>query len=164
MGKPIVKKEKDYHREAFELYYLMGQEERSLTKLAKRLNRPKSTIQSWSESFDWKERVEIRDAEIQRQFEDRQKQNNDTIVDMKAHFHKFLKFLIAQALKDANAGNLRITKIKELVAVMELDLVLLGEDERKNKGQIDALNQAIQASMQMANLTDGDDDDEDEED
>lgn len=153
MAQQTIKVEKQQHREAFEVYYLLGEGKRSIRKVAKQLGRPPSTIQIWAQSFNWQERAEIRDAEVQRQFGELQKKTNDTLVDMKATYHKFLKALIAEALADMKAKKLKIESIGELIKVMELDLSLLGEEDRRAQGQMEQLNQAIQASLTMFGYT-----------
>jgi transposase len=142
MSNQKVQNEKQIHKEAFEAYYLMG-DERSIRKVAKQLGRSHSTVQVWAKSFNWEERVEVRDALIQQQFDERVKKTNDSLVDMKANFHKFLKYLIAEALQDAQQKKLKIGSVSELIRVIELDLSLLGEDDRKARSQLDALSQAI---------------------
>lgn len=152
MSNKKLQNEKMVHKEAFEAFYLMG-DERSIRKVAKQLGRSHSTVQMWAKSFNWLERVEVRDALIQQQFDDKVKKNNDSIVDMKANFHKFLKYLIAEALVDAQSKKLKISSVSELIKVIELDLSLLGEDDRKAKSQLDALSQAITGMGQGQQFT-----------
>lgn len=135
-------------REAFEVYYMMG-DERSVRKVAKQVNKSATTIQNWATMFNWRERVEIRDTQVKRQFDSQMEKSNDTIVNIKAQYHKLLKFTIGEALKDIQDGKLRITSIRDLLGVIELDLSLLGEEDRRSKGQMEDLNRAIQSSLAM---------------
>ena len=50
------------HKEAFEAYYLMG-EDRTLERLAGDLNLHPSTAKRWSTEFHWQERITQRDME-----------------------------------------------------------------------------------------------------
>jgi hypothetical protein len=145
MAKEIVKEEKPIHKKAFEVYYQLG-EERSIRKVAAKMNKSPATIQNWSGSFNWKERVEIRDATVQETLE---KKVIDTVVSLKADYHKILKATILGAVQDIKDGKLKVESISDLRTVMEMDLKLMGEEDRRNKGQMDALNDAIAASMQM---------------
>lgn len=51
------------HRQAFELYYAMG-EDRTLKRVSAELNRGINTIQNWSSLFNWSDRIIARDNEI----------------------------------------------------------------------------------------------------
>jgi len=53
---PAYKEEKDIHRHALEYYYLLGKE-RTLEKVAEKYGAGLDTVQKWSSSFGWKERV-----------------------------------------------------------------------------------------------------------
>lgn len=138
--------EKPYMKEAFEMYYLMG-ESRSLRQLAKKLGKSVSTISVWNSSFNWQERIEIRDTKVAKEFNKKMAETNDTVVNMKANFHKMLKVSIANAVDDIRRGNIKITNIRELLEVMRFDLELLGEEDRRAQSQMDALTGAIQQSM-----------------
>jgi hypothetical protein len=142
------KTEKPQQREAFEVYYLMG-DVRSVRKVAKEVGKSSTTIQNWSNQFNWQERVEIRDTTVKKAFEKQVEKVDDTIVNIKAQYHKVLKFVIAEALKDIQSGKLKITSVRDLIGVIELDLTLLGEEDRRTQGQMDDLNKAITSSLQM---------------
>ena len=141
-----IKEEKIHHKEAFEIFFLLPPEKRSIREVARQLKKSASTVQSWAESFNWKERVEIRENQINQQFQEIQKQNNDSLLDMKATFHKMIKGLLANAVKDIKSGDLKVTNINELVKLMEIDLNLLGEVDRVNVNKMDALTEAIKQS------------------
>lgn len=141
----LIKEEKPLHRKGFEVYYSLG-EERSIRKVAAKLKKSPATIQNWSNSFNWKERVEIRDTTVAETLE---KKVIDTVVSLKADYHKILKATIFGAVEDIKSGKLKIETISDLRTVMEMDLKLMGEEDRRNKGQMDALNDAIAASLQM---------------
>lgn len=144
-----VQEEKQHHREAFELYLMLSPDKRSIREVARQLKKAPSTVQSWSESFDWKERVEIREAQVKKQFQDLQQKNNDTLVDMKATFHKILKSLIADAIEQMKKKHLSIDDVGDLIKVMKLDLELLGEEDRKAQAQLNDLTEALKASVGM---------------
>lgn len=149
MAQKKVQNEQQHHREAFEMYYVMPQEKRSVRAVARELGRAPSTIQSWSESFNWKERCEIRDSQVKRQFRELQAQNDDTLVNIKASFHKLLKALIAEAIQGIKNKKLKIDNVNELLRVMQLDLELLGEEDRKAHNQLNDLTEALKASAQL---------------
>jgi hypothetical protein len=154
MAKTKVQEEKQHHKEAYEIYFMMPSETRSIRAVARQLNKAPSTIQSWAESFNWKERVEIREAEISARFKEVQAKNDDTLVNMKASFHKILKALVADAIDRIKKQKLTIDSVPELIKVMELDMKLLGEDDRQQQNQLNEMTQALQASMQMFGMSD----------
>ncbi|AKQ08567.1 putative terminase small subunit [Bacillus phage vB_BceS-M2] len=140
--------EKPYMKDAFELYYAMG-ESRSLRQLAKQLKKSVSTISVWNSSFNWQERIEIRDTEVAKAFTKKAAETNDTVVNMKANFHKMLKVLIAQSIEEIKLGKIKVTSARELIEVMRFDLELLGEEDRRAQSQMDALTGAINQSIEQ---------------
>lgn len=144
-----VREEKQHHKEAFELFYALPIDKRSIREVARQLKKAPSTVQTWAESFNWKERVEVRDGQVQKQFKELQQRNNDTLVEIKASFHKILKALIAEAIPRITAKSFRIEDINELIKVMKLDLELLGEEDRKQQNQLNDLTEALKASVNM---------------
>ena len=55
-SKAKYKTEKDLHRHALEFYYLLGKD-RHLEKVAEKYGVSLDTVQKWSASFRWKERI-----------------------------------------------------------------------------------------------------------
>jgi transposase len=151
MAQKRLQEEKQHHREAFELYYIMPKDKRSVREVARQLNRAPSTIQTWAQSFNWQERAEIRDSQVQQRFKEVQAANDDTLVNIKASFHKILKALIAEAISDVKLKKLKIDNVNELLRVMEMDMNLLGEEDRRAHNQLNDLTEAIKASVQMFN-------------
>lgn len=143
MANELVQEEKPIHRKAFEIYYALG-EDRSIRNVAKEMNKSSTTIHNWSKSFNWRERVEIRDTTVHKQLE---KKTLDTIVDLKAQYHKIIKATIFQAVEDIKNGTLKIESMSDLQKMVQLDLELLGEEDRRSKGMMEELNSAITQSM-----------------
>lgn len=144
-----IQEEKQHHKEAFEVYLMLPPEQRAIREVARRLKKAPSTVQSWAESFNWKERVEVREAQVQQQFQEIQAKNNETLVDMKANFHKILKALIAEGIQNITKKRLVIEDVNDLIKVMKLDLELLGDEDRKAQNELNALTEAVRASVQM---------------
>lgn len=149
MASKKVSEEKQHHKEAFEVYLMLPPEQRSIREVARRLKKAPSTVQTWAESFSWKERVEVREAQVQQQFKEIQAKNNETLVDMKANFHKVLKALIAEAISNITHKRLVIEDVNDLIKVMKLDLELLGDEDRKAQNELNALTEAVRASVQL---------------
>lgn len=145
MSKVIKGTENIEMKEAFEYYYTLGGD-RSLREVARKFNKSLTTIHKWNKSFNWQERCEIRDAENGRRLEER---NNDTIVEVKAKYHKVLKALVGKFVEDLNNGRIKIDKISDLVKIIELDMKLLGETETKGSGLMSDLLDAIHSGKQL---------------
>lgn len=145
MSRNLVKNERDIHRSAFEYYYAMGNE-RNLRDVAKEFNKSLTSIHNWSISFDWKSRIELRDAETSKLLE---KRTNETIVEIKAKYHTFLKAMIAKAIEDFKARNLKIETVHDLVRIMQMDLELMGEGDNGKTGMMNELTEAISAGRKL---------------
>jgi hypothetical protein len=117
-----VRKETEAQKQAFDLYYGMG-EKRSLEAVAAGCGRSTRTIGEWSRRFGWKDRV------VQREIEDAANQGSvaNSVIDAKAEYRKIIRALIAGFVKDYKAGKVRIKNITDFERVVKLDLMLLGE-------------------------------------
>lgn len=145
MASSIIKTERDIHRQAFEYYYAMGSD-RNLREVAKQFDKTLTSVHNWSISFDWKSRIELRDAETSKLLE---KKTNETIVDIKAKYHTFLKAMIAKAIEDFKAKDLRIETPLDLVRIMQMDLELMGEGDSGASGMMNELTDAISAGRKL---------------
>lgn len=80
-----VVKEGKSHKEAFELYYAMG-DKRSYVRVAQALGLHERTVTLWGSTFHWKDKVLVRDAFItdamERELGDRLKQTKVQVVSM----------------------------------------------------------------------------------
>ena len=137
------------HKEAFEQYYLMGND-RSLAKLREKLMSSERrqdvvnlrTLQRWSKAFHWQERIEQRDIEISRGLEIK---TNETVISIKAGFKAEIKVqlniykvmlnkLIKKFKESKENETIEINKIDDLKIVtdcyeklVKLYLTLIGE-------------------------------------
>lgn len=64
--------------ECFEHYYNMGSE-RSLLKIEKEFSIPLTTLQEWEEAFGWQQKIQQRNAEIEREFDQHYKAKSKDI-------------------------------------------------------------------------------------
>lgn len=145
MPSSLIKEEKEIHRRAFEYYYAMG-DKRNLRDVAKEFNVSLTSVHNWSVSFDWKSRIELRDAENAKLLE---KKTNETIVEIKAKYHTFLKAMIAKAIEDFKAQKFKIETPLDLVRIIQLDLELMGEGDAGKGGLMKELTDAIQAGRKL---------------
>lgn len=58
-------KEQEHHKKAFEYYFSMG-ETRNYGKVARKFGVSQQSIKLWGRSFNWKKRINERDAEVVR--------------------------------------------------------------------------------------------------
>ena len=123
-----IKKETLRHKEAFELYYSMGNE-RGLQKVADHFGVTLKAVAQWNMSFNWQERVEQRDIEIGKKLQER---TIDTILNEKANYRKIIKLGIGQIVDSMRNGDLTY-KIQDLDKLIRLDMYLLGENESSVK-------------------------------
>lgn len=145
MASSLVKEEKDIHRQAFEYYYALGSD-RNLREVSREFNKSLTSVHNWSISFDWKSRIELRDAETSKLLE---KKTNETIVEIKAKYHTFLKAMIAKAIEDFKARKIVIETPLDLVRIMQMDLELMGEGDNGKSGMMNELTDAITAGRKL---------------
>jgi hypothetical protein len=116
-------KEKLKHKEAFELYYAMG-EKRNITALAQELNYSRASIGNWSGKFKWQERILKRDEENGKKLA--QKTDN-TILKEKESYRKIIKQSINTFIEKLMGGEIKVTSVADLERLVKLDLLLMGE-------------------------------------
>ena len=119
-----LSKENNLQREAFELYYAMG-EVRSLKKVAERVDRTERTVAGWSREFDWVDRVKQREIEDAKN-NDKNALNSQT-TDVKTRYRILINNLMANASRKIADGTLSIRNVQDLERVVKLDLLLMGE-------------------------------------
>jgi predicted DNA-binding protein YlxM (UPF0122 family) len=123
MSVKILKEETLLHKEAFEFYYSLGSD-RSITQVAHKFNVTRSAIAKWSKSFDWQDRIKIRDIEISKKL---QQKTDTTIISTKANYRKIIQASIATYVDALKNKGITVRTIRDLVDLMKLDLELLGE-------------------------------------
>ena len=120
-----LSKENSLQREAFEIYYQLG-DMRSLRLVAEKIGRTERTVAGWSRSFSWVDRVSQREIE-----ENKNSDSNNTIlaqtVDIKTRYRIMINNLMAQASRKIAKGELAIRNVQDYERIVKLDLLLMGE-------------------------------------
>lgn len=120
-----LSKENSLQREAFEIYYQLG-DQRSLRLVAEKIGRTERTVAGWSRSFSWVDRVSQREIE-----ENKNNESNNTIlaqtVDIKTRYRIMINNLMAQASRKIAKGELAIRNVQDYERIVKLDLLLMGE-------------------------------------
>ena len=87
MAVKILKEETLLHQQAFDFYYALGAD-RNLTQAGQKFEVRKSTAGLWSKSFDWQDRIKLRDIEISKKL---QQKTDTTIISTKANYRKIIQ-------------------------------------------------------------------------
>ena len=74
------------HQEAFEFYYTTGAA-RNLKQVGQKFGVSSTTAGLWSTSFNWQERIKLRDIENARKL---QQKSDNTIISTKANYRKII--------------------------------------------------------------------------
>ena len=111
------------HQEAFEFYYTTGAA-RNLKQVGQKFGVSSTTAGLWSTSFNWQERIKLRDIENARKL---QQKSDSTIISTKANYRKIIQASIGTFVKELKENKITVKSIKDVVDLMHLDLELLGE-------------------------------------
>ena len=150
-----LSKENSLQREAFEIYYQLG-EHRSLRLVAEKVGRTERTVAGWSRAYSWVDRVSQREIE-----EHKTTANNDNIlaqtVDAKTRYRIMMNNLLAMASRKIASGELKIRNIQDLERVVKLDLLLMGEstDRMETSGSTELSPESKAKLDQIAKLLAG---------
>ena len=116
------------HTEAFEYYYLLG-DERNLDKVAEKFNISLTSAKKWSQVFGWQDRLLERDRLNARNLEDR---SDFSIVEEKSHHLKQTQVFLFKARQDFEKGKLKCKNISDVDKLIRLQLFLAGEPCENN--------------------------------
>jgi len=119
-------------REAFEIYYKMG-DARNLPSVAKEIKMATVTLKKWSRAFNWQEQIMLRDKKIG----DKVQEKTDTdIISEKAKLLNVTKLAITVFIDNLKAGNVQINSPIDYQRLVDTYLKLAGEDA----GPLQAIN------------------------
>lgn len=124
--------EKPHQSQAFEVYYDMGKN-RSLTRLADKLDYSVQSVLNWSKEFRWQDRIAERDKQnlaIMR------RQRLDESEKMRTVYQQAIRQVLAeQFLKPLKSGelDLKVDSLSDVRRMMEMDINLerIDRDEEK---------------------------------
>jgi len=126
-------KEKLKHKEIFELYYAMDSE-RSLSKLRKKLMSPECS-QKWSKSFNWQDRIELRDIDNGKKLEAK---TDKAVVNSKADYRALIRKVVKEFEQKLKDKKIIISKPGDLAEMAKLDLLMMGE--ATERGELNITN------------------------
>jgi hypothetical protein len=129
MERRAIKRETLMMSEAYTYYLALG-DERSISKVAAHVRKSCRTVEYWSESFNWAQRIAENEREIAEQVFRRTVKD---IVDSKVSFRKIIKIGIKNFVDNLTAqdeyGNakLKIATVADLEKLIKLDLLLMNQ-------------------------------------
>ena len=121
-----LSKENKLQREAFEIYYHLG-DKRSLKAVAEKVGRTERTVAGWSRAYSWVDRVKQREIEDAKNNALSSNALNSQTTDVKTRYRIMINNLMAQASKKIASGELKIRNVQDLERAVKLDLLLMGE-------------------------------------
>ena len=136
------------HMEAFEYYYALGLD-RSYAKVADNFDVTTQTVEKWGKAFQWRKRVITRDLEAGKKLRER---NETTLLDEKENYRKIIKASLASYIEELKKGNIKVTKVGDVINLIELDLKLMGISESgKNTSDetTSTINQLLESVHQI---------------
>ena len=151
-----LSKENGLQREAFEIYYQLG-ENRSLRKVADKVGRTERTVAGWSRTFNWVDRVNQREIEDAKNNATDKALLNSQTTDVKTRYRIMINNLMAMASRKIAKGELSIRNVQDFERVVKLDMLLMGEiTEREERIGSTELSQADKERLDtIAKLLEG---------
>ncbi|MCP4582097.1 MAG: hypothetical protein GY839_10795 [candidate division Zixibacteria bacterium] len=145
-------KEQEHHKKAFEYYYSLG-EKRSHQKVATKMKVSLSSVKLWGAQFNWKGRVQQREAEVARIMATKAISNE---VNNRTRNLQIVQMALVQLAKAIAEGKVKMT-LADLDRLVRLESFLTdGYDSRKEilvhgitDKSNDELKKLIQNEIQM---------------
>ena len=144
-----LSKEKPIQKEAFEIYYHLG-DKRSLKKVAEKVDRTERTVAGWSRAFNWVDRCKQREIEdVRNQTLDKATLNAET-TEIKTRYRIMINNLMAKASKKIADGSLGIKNVSDYERMVKLDLLLMGESTERAEtvGSVSGTTELSQADKE----------------
>ena len=116
------------HKEVFEIYYAMG-DARSLRNLGELVGVSLNTIELWSTTFEWQDRITMRDQQLIRRIQD---DFYEESLRFRCYYIDLVKEMISSCLEvDPKTGKRAITikptNVSDLEKLIKLHMALMGE-------------------------------------
>lgn len=150
------REESPEQKQAFETYFLMG-EDRSYRKLAKSMNKGITTISNWAKWFDWQERLEDRERQVDKIIENR---NNKTMSEIKMEQARQIDAVMNRFWEKVTQGKIEIETWSDYERLWKIRQEIGGETERTKSNALAQLTDAItrvgQTFISQAGDVDGD--------
>ena len=108
--------EREHHKKAFEFYYALG-EARSYPQVAEESGVSLGTVKLWGRSFDWKGRIQERDAEVARAMADRSMKKG---IERGLRNSKIIEMGLVQVAKAIAEGKVKMT-VSDLDRLIRLE-------------------------------------------
>jgi hypothetical protein len=124
-----LSKENPLQREAFEIYYQMG-DKRSLKAVAEKVDRTERSVAGWSRTFNWVDRVSQREIE-EAKYSDNMDEILAQTVASKTSYRIMISNLMKQVSRKIARGELAVRNIQDFERMVKLDLLLMGENTEK---------------------------------
>lgn len=145
MTMKINKNESLENREAFEYYYSLGTN-RSLVAVADKIGKAALTVKRWSKSFNWQERVKIRDMEIGDHVK---RATNAHVVASRAMYRETIGKLVMDFKADVESGKIKLSRIDDFIKIVNLDMELMGVGSGDDVDNMSSLAKVLEQSAML---------------
>lgn len=146
-----MKHETSKHLDAFEYYYLLG-EDRSYAKVAEQFKVSNKTVADWAGKFSWQRRVVEREHKIAMQLQ--RETDKQILADRKA-YRNIIKASIETYVEALKAGKIKVNKVSDLKLLMDMDMKLMGVLDRGTANDAgDLINMSGESMDTINRLTD----------
>lgn len=126
-------------KQAFETYFLMG-DDRSIRKLAKTMGKGATTISNWSRWFNWAERIEHRDAQVDQIVEQR---NNKTMAEIKLEQARQIDAVMNTFWEKVMQGKIELETWQDYERLWKIRQDIGGDQEKRRSSALADLTKMI---------------------
>lgn len=141
-----LSKENPLQREAFEIYYQMG-DKRSLRAVAEKVDRTERCVAGWSRTYNWVDRISQREIE-EAKYSDNMDEILAQTVASKTSYRIMISNLMKQVSRKIARGELAIRNIQDYERMVKLDLLLMGEATERSDNNTTGSTELSKADKQ----------------
>ena len=132
-------RESSRHLEAFEYYYILG-DNRSYAKVAEKYNVNIGTVTRWAGKYSWQRRVVERDHKIALQL---QRETDKEILEDKKMYRKLIKASLQSYMDNLKNNKIKVNNVKDFYTLARLDMMFM---ETLDKGTANDIGDLINVS------------------
>lgn len=126
-------------KQAFEEYFLMA-DDRSFRRLAKSMNKGVTTISNWSKWFNWQERIDERERQVDKIVEAR---SNKTMAELRLEQARKIDAVMERFWANVEKGKVELESWQDFERLWKIRQEIGGETDRKKSNMLAELTKSI---------------------
>ena len=128
------------HQEAFEYYYLLGND-RSYPQVASKFTVSLTSVKKWAKEFKWQQRVQDRDTKNAITLSAK---TDFTIIEVKTKYLNLIGRTLSKYEEALQSGNINISSVQDLEKLAKLEMFLRKDETTKEDTNVNIIFKRVE--------------------